>query len=123
MSLDAATSDYYEARRALDRSAAQRAQEVAVRDATRAGVVDYWRAMPRPYAVVTRTEPNRTHPGHYVVTIQCPYCGQEHSHGWAGPGTPGGHRAAHCTGPLARAICPRGYVLVIPSENIAGADR
>lgn len=116
MTLHQPTAEHLEGLRELDRLAAQREQRAAVAEARQAGVADYWRSMPRPYAVATSAEPNRNSPGYYVVTIQCPYCGQQHTHGWGGPGDPGGHRAPHCWTDDARRINSRGYALTIPAQ-------
>lgn len=105
--------------RELDRLAAQREQRAAVLDARERAVTDYWRTMPRPYAVATHAEPNHDSPGCYIVTVQCPYCPRSHFHGWSGPGDPGGHRAAHCTDDTARTINGRGYTISIPA-NLKG---
>ncbi|MGP5252663.1 hypothetical protein ACTXLT_09140 [Brachybacterium alimentarium] len=116
MTLHQATAEHFEILRELDRENAQRRQRVAVAEAGPRAVADYWRSMPRPYAVATNAEPNRTYPGHYVVTVQCPYCPQQHTHGWTGPGDTGGHRAPDCADPLARQINSRGYIVTIPAD-------
>lgn len=69
-----------------------------------------------PDALATKAEPNRTYPGYYVVTVQCPYCDRTHTHGWAGPGDEGGHRSAHCADALAREINGKGYNIAIPAH-------
>lgn len=97
--------------RNITRTIAARIEDTAAR-----AVADYWRAMSRPYAVAIHAEPNRTYPGHYVVTVQCPYCPGKHSHGWAGPGTVPGHRTPHCSTPQARQVNGRGYVVTIPAD-------
>ena len=116
MTLHQATADYYAGLRRIDQMSAEAAQSAAVLDAREQAVIDYWRTMPRPYAVATHADPNRDSPGYYVVTVQCPYCPRSHFHGWGGPGDTGGHRAAHCTDDTARTINGRGYVISIPAD-------
>lgn len=116
MTLHQPTAEHYETQRELDQMIAQREQRTAVIGAREQAVIDYWRTMPRPYAVATHADPNRDSPGYYIVTVQCPYCPRSHFHGWGGPGDPGGHRAAHCTDDAARKINGRGYVISIPAD-------
>lgn len=83
------------------------------------GTVEVERGLPMrhptaPDATVTRAMPNPQYPGHYIVSIHCPYCLKSHTHGWAGPGDPGGHRTAHCADAPARERAGKGYNLVIP---------
>lgn len=49
-----------------------------------------------PNATAVRAWPNRTYPEFFVIEVQCPHCPKTHTHGWAGPGDEGGHRASHC---------------------------
>lgn len=66
-----------------------------------------------PEAPIIAAEPNRTYPGAWSVTVQCPGCGGKHHHGIpAGEvGKPlRSHRAAHCGTALGRAV--NGYLIV-----------
>jgi len=64
------------------------------------------RPKPPVTVVVKRRRPNPSRPGHDLVTVDCPCCGKEHTHG-APSGEAPGHRLADCVGK------PRkGYVIV-----------
>lgn len=52
--------------------------------------------MKHPTVTPINITPNRSHPGAHVVTIQCPYCHREHSHGLPAGDTAAGHRLSHC---------------------------
>jgi hypothetical protein len=50
-----------------------------------------------------------------VLTVDCPLCGWEHSHGGGPDGTNRGHRASDCGG---RAVVPdRGYILADAADG------
>lgn len=66
-----------------------------------------------PLAKAITSRRNRDNPDWFVIEVECPYCPEVHTHGWAGPGDDGGHRVAHCsTRWLEQAS--RGYNIVIP---------
>ncbi|HET7386138.1 MAG TPA: hypothetical protein VFJ19_05660 [Nocardioidaceae bacterium] len=65
---------------------------------------------PIPHVQVTRTEPNRTFPGHELWFIHCCYCGKEHVHGDGA-----GHRVAHCF--IDREAASAGYIIDAPEAR------
>lgn len=77
---------------------------------TRAGLKN----RPRLIAEAIKIEPNRTHPGAYVVTVKCPYCPGTHTHGVDALESNGGHRAPHCHDPEAQQWNKAGYIIHIP---------
>lgn len=66
-----------------------------------------------PLAKAITARRNRDNPEWFVIEIICPYCPDVHTHGWAGPGDDGGHRAPHCADGW-REQSKRGYSIVIP---------
>lgn len=54
---------------------------------------------PIPVATVLRVTPNASAPGFYIVTVQCPHCSREHTHGAPDHTGHDGHRVAHCADP------------------------
>jgi len=49
-----------------------------------------------PVAEIIAVEPNPTFPGSYTVLVQCPHCGEAHTHGSSRPDGLDGHRNSHC---------------------------
>lgn len=52
--------------------------------------------MKYPTVTPTSVRPNRSNPGAYIVTITCPYCHREHTHGLPVGDAEAGHRHSHC---------------------------
>lgn len=52
--------------------------------------------MKYPTVHPVRVTPNPSYPGAYLVTIQCPYCDREHTHGLPVGDATVGHRHSHC---------------------------
>ena len=60
-----------------------------------------------PRANVVREEPNPSVPGHLLVWITCPHCGEEHMHGMP-EDERDTHRGSHCVSKESNA----GYFIV-----------
>lgn len=76
-----------------------------------------------PDAPALRATKSTNVPGLYEIEVHCPYCSGVHIHGWAGPGTEGGHRRPHCWSSAARKINGKGYNIVIPAALEVDAEK
>ncbi|MDN5731198.1 MAG: hypothetical protein L0K41_11190 [Yaniella sp.] len=67
-------------------------------------------------ATAVALEPNRTHPGAYVVTVKCPYCPAQHRHGITELEPDAGHRVTDCIPRHVHTPNSRGYFIHVPQR-------
>lgn len=82
----------------------------------------------RRSAPIVKVSPNPDDPDYYVVTVDCPICGNHHWHGVGRAEKPGGgygHRAPHCAGSFVnddRTLTYGGYYLTDPGGMVEAAN-
>lgn len=67
----------------------------------------------KPTATALRAWPHRRF---YAVEVECPYCALTHTHGWDGPGHPGGYWEPECTQNTATLSTTKDYHILIPND-------
>ena len=73
-----------------------------------------------PIAWVVATEPNRTYPDCLVVTVDCPYCGRQHTHGVYAQEYEDdtmGRRVPHCGGSHPEYLLRRKHAITAPQNG------